>query len=1010
MREWKRCSCQLFTVHTWYFSGCCGWNESDTAPLGCRYESPTSAVGGSVASVRLLCDKGINLDATDEFGSTALHYAAQQDFASCVYVLTRKGAPVNVGDSLKRTPLMWGAIEGRFESITILLNAKADIDAPDLHGSTALHASAYGGYSQCCSHLIRSGANISAMDKRGHTPIFRAIVGGWLEPTIALLVEGCEVNLADMDGRHPLHWAASAGFLEHVKVLINFGAEINAPDNKGTTPIHEAAFQGHSEVVSQLIRCGADINARDNQGFCTLHWGAINGHIEVCRILVSNGAFVNQMEQVERCTPLSLALENGHVACAHFFQNVGGLTSDELRKWAAQRIQRAWKMHEIKKMLWLRTLTTSKQRVSSAQQARIELPHVRNSQDPGSDSLPVIGDSSNPPSSDQRAQMVDISGKSARPPDDPQDTYEWRQSYSTESILKIQTWWRMASSRGRYRRLMRVRHPNTEQIRLSEQNELIEIERLDTERERLRIEGEKIAAERERMRLEKERHRIIDERRRFEEERLSLELQRKSVLEHKRKAAEEWTRAKELMAKATRLKEDFERKGSRWALRNAAAIVIQYVWRQRLRRKLAIKTDVERRKTFELQRKPSQLHNNLQLKPLQLSRQQSLIPKEKFSARMHAIVFKPAVLHRTLSGNVYIPKRACMTKRNAVQDRFWVVQGTVKRGRSVRPHCQMWTTATITSALSPKIPPLQPRNIQKLLPSWTIRRVASAPTVNVAQQYVAVRRKMTSSEPVRVPIILEKTKQEAAPRQTRTGFGQRSQQGYHVPRSVPLEISHGGPTQARQEGRIIAGSQTLERKLTGHNRNISGQSSPRTENQNTNSRPLGPTVGRSATVGKYPSETSRHEIQAKYDSRPRSTTLAAPALGSPARIPSHPTTTGPSGGEWMIESFQNFDVQKETANLSRVGSAKNLRRIASTRSSGSPLPIPKSKSHTAQPTLDRTYGGTASRNLPDRIRASHLEQKHPEPEDRFENIAFTSFSRPGSSRLRATAEVHRKQT
>jgi ankyrin repeat protein len=84
---------------------------------------------GKVACLKMLCELQNDLNIQDDYGATALHYAAQKDHCSCILLLIRHGADVNARDANGKTPLNWAAAEGKHQSISVLLEEHADINA-----------------------------------------------------------------------------------------------------------------------------------------------------------------------------------------------------------------------------------------------------------------------------------------------------------------------------------------------------------------------------------------------------------------------------------------------------------------------------------------------------------------------------------------------------------------------------------------------------------------------------------------------------------------------------------------------------------------------------------------------------------------------------------------------------------------------------------------------------------------------------------------------------------------
>lgn len=60
------------------------------------------------------------------FGSTAMHYAAQQGHAGCIAPLCRASCEVNSGDKHGETPISWAARNGHSDAVVALCDCNAD--------------------------------------------------------------------------------------------------------------------------------------------------------------------------------------------------------------------------------------------------------------------------------------------------------------------------------------------------------------------------------------------------------------------------------------------------------------------------------------------------------------------------------------------------------------------------------------------------------------------------------------------------------------------------------------------------------------------------------------------------------------------------------------------------------------------------------------------------------------------------------------------------------------------
>ena len=146
----------------------------------------TSAAVGSVEAMRLLLDKGADVNARNGFGATALIWAAT-DLAK-VQLLTSRGADVNLASKTGRTALFVAAMSEPSASIV--------------------------------RHLVSKGAHLEVRDAFQNTALTAATMGNDLE-TIRLMVDaGIDVNAAGVTGVTPLLGAAYHGNAAAVKLLL----------------------------------------------------------------------------------------------------------------------------------------------------------------------------------------------------------------------------------------------------------------------------------------------------------------------------------------------------------------------------------------------------------------------------------------------------------------------------------------------------------------------------------------------------------------------------------------------------------------------------------------------------------------------------------------------------------------------------------------------------------------------------------------------------------------------
>ncbi len=120
----------------------------------------------------LLSRNDINVNAKNNEGDTALHFATRGCFTEIMKLLLAKpDLDVNAKDNEGRVALHYAAMLGQQDSVKLLLNNKGiDINAQDKHGRTVLF-SIYKEHGDLMKLLLESGANPFIKDNDGKTAL-----------------------------------------------------------------------------------------------------------------------------------------------------------------------------------------------------------------------------------------------------------------------------------------------------------------------------------------------------------------------------------------------------------------------------------------------------------------------------------------------------------------------------------------------------------------------------------------------------------------------------------------------------------------------------------------------------------------------------------------------------------------------------------------------------------------------------------------------------------------------
>ena len=164
------------------------------------------------AEIARLLDSGADINAADEHGFTALHFAAANNkYLSDIELLLDRGADISARDDAGFTPLHVAAENNAEPAIVRLLLVRgADIQAATARGSTPLHMAArYNKEPAIVRLLLVRGANIEAVNDRGITPLHRAAAYNPEPAVVRLLLEqGADPAARTHDGKTPYDLAA----------------------------------------------------------------------------------------------------------------------------------------------------------------------------------------------------------------------------------------------------------------------------------------------------------------------------------------------------------------------------------------------------------------------------------------------------------------------------------------------------------------------------------------------------------------------------------------------------------------------------------------------------------------------------------------------------------------------------------------------------------------------------------------------------------------------------------
>jgi ankyrin repeat protein len=288
--------------------------------------------------VKYLVEQGVDVNATDKSGCTALYYtlksgSSKADVIENVMCLLKSGAKIDITHDRRETTLMSAAGLGYIEIVECLVKFGADVKVVDKMGNTALKRAAQSGSYEVVRYLVEQGADLEACNKGTATPLIIAAMCNFPKIVEYLVKVGAKLDAQGFCGRtalmeailtseHTQHndpsdasipeYSTLKASLEVMQCLVENGASLDAVDDKGATALMYACDIGNVKAVQYLLSKGVALDAKSSKGHTALMYACISGNTEIVKYLVGHGANANITDGIGY-TPLVYSCEFGHI-------------------------------------------------------------------------------------------------------------------------------------------------------------------------------------------------------------------------------------------------------------------------------------------------------------------------------------------------------------------------------------------------------------------------------------------------------------------------------------------------------------------------------------------------------------------------------------------------------------------------------------------------------------------------------------------------------------------------
>ncbi len=180
---------------------------------------------GDLALVHSILATGVDIDAVDDRGRTAVMAATHGNHPSVVQALIEAGANIHIQDNMKDNPFLYAGAEGLLEILRLTIAAGADTKLVNRYGGSALIPACHHGYPDCVLELLTTtDVDIDHVNNLGWTALIEAVIlsdGGPVHQRIVqiLVDHGADLSIGDNDGVTALEHARNRGYSEMVKIL-----------------------------------------------------------------------------------------------------------------------------------------------------------------------------------------------------------------------------------------------------------------------------------------------------------------------------------------------------------------------------------------------------------------------------------------------------------------------------------------------------------------------------------------------------------------------------------------------------------------------------------------------------------------------------------------------------------------------------------------------------------------------------------------------------------------------
>ena len=189
-----------------------------------------AAEQGNVEQLKTCLARGVDINASNRQGRTAITLASLNKHYACVSVLIAAGVDIDKQDQTCFNPFLISCLTNDLTLLRTVLPANPDLNCLSRFGGVGITPASEKGHVEIVRELLlRTDINVNHTNFVGWTPLLEAIVlndGGAKQQEIVklLLDHGANPHMTDKYGKTPLELAREKGYHEIAELLIAAGA------------------------------------------------------------------------------------------------------------------------------------------------------------------------------------------------------------------------------------------------------------------------------------------------------------------------------------------------------------------------------------------------------------------------------------------------------------------------------------------------------------------------------------------------------------------------------------------------------------------------------------------------------------------------------------------------------------------------------------------------------------------------------------------------------------------